>query len=91
MGQQQDIGNIKKALDACKVRRAQFPDFTILQSIEQQLLYILALLEGTEINKSRLKEIILGVYAVREFMETDSDFAQLLVEANSIAKQLSYA
>ncbi|WP_055733303.1 immunity protein Tsi6 family protein [Agarivorans gilvus] len=90
MSVQKDIEVIDEALSECRERIAKCPSYELLNSIEQQLLYLRSLLDGSEIDKSRLSKIILGVYAVREFSETDRFFAELLVDANEIAGRLKY-
>lgn len=87
---QKDLDLVNKALTVCRERIAKYPNYEILNSIEQQLLYLQSLVDGSESDKSRLPKIILGVYAVREFSETDSEFAELLVDANDLASRLKY-
>jgi hypothetical protein len=87
---QKDLDLIDEVLSECRERMVKNPGYEPLSSIEQQLLYLKSLLEGSESDKSKLSKIILGVYAVREFSETDGDFAELLVDANDIAERLKY-
>lgn len=90
MTEQRDINLVDKALSECRERMKKNPSYEILNSIEQQLLYLKSLLDGSERDKTRLSKILLGVYAVREFYENDREFAELLVDANDIVSRLKY-
>ncbi|GLO63236.1 hypothetical protein MACH09_37440 [Vibrio sp. MACH09] len=85
-----DISTIEEALSACQKRAKKSPNFSLLISIERQIVYVRAIVEGSEKDKSRLNELTLGVYAVREFFDTDREFAELLVDVNDIANRLKY-
>ncbi|MCG9647892.1 immunity protein Tsi6 family protein [Vibrio brasiliensis] len=85
-----DISTIEEALSACQKRIKKYPSFSLLLSIERQIVYVRAVVEGSEKDKSRLNELTLGVYAVREFFDTDREFAELLVDVNDIANKLKY-
>lgn len=77
---------LRKALERCELLLQDSPDFQPLRSCKAQLEYLLGLLDGSSADRSRLKEIILGVYAAREFEMRDSEFAQLLHEAEEIVE-----
>lgn len=79
------------ALTMTKERRARFPDFDLLQSIEAQLYYLRAVVTEEETDLSRLADIIVGPYGVREFMESDPDYAQILAKSQTIAHLLQDA
>ncbi|WP_431355036.1 immunity protein Tsi6 family protein [Enterovibrio norvegicus] len=65
------------------------PDFTIYQSIQAQLDYILSIVNGSSTDRSRLKDINLGIYAVREFEDTDPDLSRSLKEVNFIVYKMT--
>jgi len=46
---------------------------------------LLSVLRGNEKDRSRLKNIIVGHFAVREFEESDPDLAEALNAAQAIA------
>lgn len=66
------------------------PNFTMLHSIKKQITYVGSIANGSEQDKSKLKDLTLGIYAVREFLDTDREFAELLVNVNDIASRLKY-
>ena len=80
---------VEDALTLASARLAKIPNFTLYQSIHAQLTYLLSVLNGTESNRSRLKEINFGVYAAKEFDASDPEFAKALSLAFWVATQLS--
>jgi len=70
-------------------RKNEFPTFDILQSIVAQLQYMASVLSGNNSDKSRMKEIIVGLYAIREFEESDPEFADALMQAQDIAEKIA--
>ena len=80
---------IDKALDLARNRLKSAPDFDVYQSIVSQLEYLEALLNGAETDKSKLKNIIVGHYGVREFEESDPEFSDALTGAQEIASKMS--
>lgn len=79
---------VENALDLAHERRREMPTFEILSSIITQLEYLLSVLKGA-VDRARLKDIIVGLYAVWEFNETDPQFAQALMSAQNIATKMS--
>ncbi len=65
------------------------PSFGVYQSIHAQLNYLLGVLTGTELDRSRLKQINFGVYAAKEFEDSDPEFAQALHPAFWVATQMA--
>nr|WP_174505707.1 immunity protein Tsi6 family protein [Acinetobacter sp. Marseille-Q1620] len=63
------------------------PDFIIFQSINNQLDYIQSVLEG-KCGKEKLKDINLGLYAVREFEESDPEFSEALKKVQYIVYKM---
>lgn len=80
---------ITRALDLARERLKAAPAFDIYQSIVLQLEYLEALLNGTETDRSKLKKIIVGHYGVREFEESDHEFADALTDAQAIASKMA--
>lgn len=83
-----EIKILQRALAECQSRLKSDPKFQPLLSIEAQLQYLIGIMEGRETDFSRLKEIIVGVYAAREFETRDMDFANLLYEVEQVVDLL---
>ena len=79
---------VKQALATANHRLAVAPSFVIYQSIRNQLKYLLGVLKGTELDRSRLNQLNFGLYAVKEFEDSDPEFGQVLHQASRIAAQL---
>lgn len=83
------VETVEEALALARVRLQQAPGFDIFASTVNQLEYLLAVLRGDEKDRSRLKDIIVGHFAVREFEESDPELAAALKAAQSIAFRAS--
>jgi hypothetical protein len=83
------IEAVENALAVTGSRLAVMPSFGIYQSIQFQLNYLLGVLRGTEVDRSRLKEINFGVYAAKEFEDSDPELAQALHPAFWVATQMA--
>jgi predicted nucleic acid-binding protein len=81
------IETVEKALTLAHARLSEAPGFQIFASTVTQLEYLLSVLRGDEKDRSRLKSIIVGHFAVREFAESDPELAEALNAAQSIAFQ----
>lgn len=57
-------------------------------SIVQQLLYLRKVITGEEKDKSRIHKMTMGMYAAKEFEETDKIFADRIHSASFIADQI---
>jgi Tsi6 len=68
--------------------RVRYPDVKTLESIIRQIDYLMALEKGISSDRSRLKEIVLGVQATREIEPLDSDLAEMLYAVNEQAQEL---
>ena len=89
------FGYVEKALILAKKRYAevkdQDPPSPLLQmydSIVQQLLFLLDLIEGKEKDKAKLWEMTFGMYAVKEFDNSDELFFDRLSDAWFIVDQI---
>lgn len=78
---------VEKALTLAQVRLSEAPGFQIFSSTVAQLEYLLSVLRGVQKDRSRLKDIIVGHFAVREFEESDPELAEVLKAAQYIASQ----
>lgn len=79
---------VEKAKNIIESRLREAPDFTLYQSISAQIDYVGEIVLGDNKDKARLKDINVGVYAVREFEESDSELAQELKKIQFIADKL---
>ncbi|UAY64583.1 hypothetical protein K9O83_13110 [Enterobacter bugandensis] len=89
------FGYVEKALILAKKRYAevknQDPHSPLLQmydSIVQQLLFLWDLIEGKEKDKAKLWEMTFGMYAVKEFDNSDELFFERLADAWFIVDQI---
>ncbi|WP_299490903.1 immunity protein Tsi6 family protein [uncultured Shewanella sp.] len=73
-----NIEIVRQTKELIKLRLKQAPDFVIFKSIEAQLDYVLDILEGNTMDRSKLKDINVGHYAVHEFEESDPELANKL-------------
>lgn len=65
------------------ILKERFPQVATIDSIINQLDYLIALSDGETVDRSRLAEIILGVQAAREIEALDMDLAEKLHEINA--------
>ncbi|WP_300443455.1 immunity protein Tsi6 family protein [Zoogloea sp.] len=79
------LKTVERALALARVRLRKNPEFEIFTSTVAQLEYLLSVLRGDERDRSRLKDIIVGHFAVREFEESDPELAEALNAAQAIA------
>jgi hypothetical protein len=79
------IETVETALALANVRLNQAPEFEIFASTVAQLEYLLLVLRGDEKDRTRLKNIIVGHFAVRECEESDPELAEVLKSAQNIA------
>ena len=89
------FGYVEKALILAKKRYAevknQDPHSPLLQmydSIVQQLLFLWDIIEGKEKDKAKLWEMTFGMYAVKEFDNSDELFFERLSDAWFIVDQI---
>ncbi|EMJ0102352.1 hypothetical protein CIW68_00945 [Enterobacter cloacae] len=89
------LNYVEKALTLAKKRYAEVkslnPHAPLLQmydSIVQQLLFLRDLIEGKEKDKAKLWEMTFGMYAVKEFDNSDELFFERLSDAWFIVDQI---
>jgi hypothetical protein len=78
----------QKALDETESLHRAYPDVQTLQSIANQIKYLISLATGASTDRSRLREIILGVQAAREIEPLNRDLADLLYRVDEEAKRM---
>jgi hypothetical protein len=81
---------LTKALDRTEQRMVERPDLTPLVSIQKQLEYLIKFNIG-QIDGGRLKDINVGLVAVREIENWDDELAELLHKINAEADRLKIA
>ncbi|MBC7750700.1 MAG: hypothetical protein H7Z73_03135 [Candidatus Saccharibacteria bacterium] len=67
----QFVDFVDEALKLCLERKEIYPTVGMFDSIEKQLAYLKAVLISEETDRTRLSKIVVGVYAVREFDDSD--------------------
>ena len=60
--------------------KEKFPRIDTITSVINQLDYLIGLESGTETNRDRLKDIIIGIQAAREIELLDEEAANLLYD-----------
>lgn len=83
------LETVDRALELARARLSTAPTFEIFASAVAQLEYLSSVLCGDETDRSRLKNIIVGHFAVREFEESDPEFAEALIAAQAIASKVA--
>ena len=86
------MDKVKIVKDAKRVlgeRLSAAPEFDLFQSIDIQLDYLLQILQGFSDNRDKLKEINVGVLAVREFEESDPDLARALKKVQYVVYKMT--
>lgn len=81
------IEYINHALLLAKDRCARNPQFPVYTSVINQLLYVKAVFEGVEKDKSRLHDLSLGALGAKEFEDTDYELARAIMDVSYIASQ----
>ncbi|WP_031598056.1 immunity protein Tsi6 family protein [Pseudomonas savastanoi] len=71
------------AKDRC-ARNSQFPVYT---SVINQLIYVKAVFEGVEKDKSRLHDLSLGALGAKKFEDMDYELARAIMDVSYIASQ----
>jgi hypothetical protein len=79
---------LTRAKQKCADLLAQTPDSFPLQSILEQLSYVESALGDRNADRSKLKDVNVGLYAVREFEARSPPFAELLYEVEDIVEQM---
>ena len=80
-----DIETVERSLEIARARLLRIPTYNLYASSVAQLEYLLSVLRGIETDRSRLKNIVVGQFAMREFEESDPELAEALFAASYIA------
>jgi predicted nucleic acid-binding protein len=80
---------LEHALTLAHARLNESHQFEVFVSIVAQLEYLLSVVKDEDRNISRVKYIIVGHFAVREFAESDPEFADALHAAQAIAYKIA--
>jgi Tsi6 len=83
------IETVNNALFLARKRIDSAPTFQLFDSIVTQLEYVEKVLNGKEKDRSRMKNIIVGHYAVREFEDSDPELAAILIAVQAIASKMA--
>jgi len=81
---------LEDALKTCESLMQQDQTAGPFDYVAVQLRYIIALLKGENVDKARLKDINVGLVAIREFNTRFSEFADQLMEVEKIVDALRY-
>lgn len=82
---------VEHALRECESLIKQHPDCSPLEYVAVQLRYLKDLLAGIHADKSRLKDINVGLVAVRELSTRFPDFTEELFGVAKVVEDMRYA
>src|SRR5262245_30940218 len=85
---QDRIQVLQEALQRTAELRPAHPDYWVLESIQNQLTYLLALETGTSNDRSRFPQINLALLAVREIWDLDDRLYELLSNVSAFVKYI---
>jgi hypothetical protein len=88
LGAPNPLSLFKRTLKAAQKFKSSHPSLFVINSIISQLEYLVALQIGMEIDRSRLKDVILGVQAAREIDNLDLKFADLLYQVAEAVERM---
>jgi hypothetical protein len=72
----------------CGALLGQYPGSTALLSVSRQIEYLIGIEGGSVSDRSRLKDITIGVITAREIEPLDDDAAETFYQIASEAKQM---
>lgn len=72
----------------CDLLRARYPNNAALASVAKQIEYLTGLEQGTHSDRSRLKDITIGVLTAREIEPLDDDAAETFYQIAGISKEM---
>lgn len=79
---------LKLGRHKCGMLLAQYPSSTALLSVSRQIEYLIGIDSGSVTDRSRLKEITIGVITAREIEPLDDDAAETFYKIASEARQM---
>lgn len=74
--------------EECRALLCKYPNSKALLSISRQIEYLIGLEDGSIADRSRLKEITIGVITAREIEPLDDDAAEIFFKISSAAKHM---
>lgn len=83
------LDRLREVQAIAESRRRAAPDYEVYESICRQLDYLSAVASGQEHDRLRLREIVVGVYAIREFEDSDPELAVALKDAQFITDRMA--
>lgn len=86
-----NIALLKDALVQSQRLAGLNPDVPILRSLEPQLRFVLDLLEGKHVDRSRLSELTIGIIVVREVEDRDPGLADLLYQVTGLVQDIRFS
>jgi len=81
---------IEQALQECESLLKQHPTCSPLEYVAVQLRYLISFVSGENADKSRLKDINVGLVAVREFSTRFPDFTEQLFAVSKVVDDMRY-
>lgn len=76
------------ALARTKELHLKYPEVETISSIARQIEYLIDLDTGVVTDRSRLREIVLGLQAAREIEPLDADLAEMLYTVSEQSKKM---
>jgi hypothetical protein len=78
-----ELGRMK-----CDMLLVRYPNSNAVLSVSQQIMYLIGLDDGSIADRSRLREITIGVLTAREIEPLDDDAAETFYQIASEAKYM---
>jgi hypothetical protein len=82
------LERFQSALDHCARLLKQYPNSRALESIMEQLRYLIGVESGSVSDRSRLRAINIGVLAAREVEDMDNKVAEALHSVAAEVRQM---
>lgn len=79
---------LESGLQDCDRLLVMYPQSVALQSVKKQIEYLLELEQGIHSDRSRIKDITIGVLTAREIEPLDDDAAEIFYQIASASKNM---
>lgn len=79
----------RNALAKVRLLKEQYPSSRALESVIEQLEYLIGIESGARIDRSKLRSINIGVIAAREIEDMNMQTAEELHAVSAVARQLA--
>jgi hypothetical protein len=86
-----DIDLLRAAITRSQSLARQNPEVPILQSLEPQLQYLLDLLEGRQVDRTKLSKLSFGIINVREVEDRDPELSELLYQVTGLVRDIRFS